>query len=60
MKICLILLLMALSGCTQQQAKPEPTYRVEQRLSPAMKETVMMLIHRQSEAKLLKAKELSK
>ena len=57
MKLCLILLIMALSGCTQPQAKPGPTYRVEQRMSPALKAVVMELVY-MADPNVFKAKEI--
>lgn len=62
MKIWLILSIIALSGCTQPQAKPEPAlrtaYRVEQRMSPAMKAVVMELVWLRSDPNVFKVKEI--
>ena len=58
MKIWLILLLIALTGCTQPHAKPEPHYRVEQRMSPAMKAVVMELMYMRSDPNVWQVKEI--
>lgn len=58
MRLCLILLAIALSGCAQPQAKPERSYRVAQRMSPAMKAAVMELVYMKSDPNVFKAKEL--
>ncbi len=58
MKICLILAIIALVGCTQQQAKPEPHYRVEQRMSPVMEAVVMQLVYMKSDPNVFKVKEI--
>lgn len=60
MKIWLILLAVALVGCTQQQVRPEhePTYRAEQRMSPAMKAVVMELMYMKSDPNVFKIKEI--
>ncbi len=53
-----ILIVMSVWGCTQQQAKPEPRYRVEQRMSPAMESVVMELVWLKSDPNVFKAKEI--
>ncbi len=58
MKICLMLLVIALAGCTQHTAKPEPTYRAEHRLSPAVRYAVMELLYMKADPNIFKAKEI--
>ena len=58
MKICLLLLIIVLSGCTQPQAKPERSYRVEHVMSPAMKAVVMELVWLKSDPNVFKVKEI--
>ncbi len=63
MKLCLILLTVAVTGCTQPQAKPQARprprgYEVEQRMSPAMKAVVMELVWLKSDPNMFKAKEI--
>ncbi len=57
MKLCLILLIIALSGCTQPQAKLKRSYRVEQSMSPALKAVVMELVY-MADPNVFKVKEI--
>lgn len=54
-------LLFLLSGCRQQQRPPQPppkpSYKVEQRMSPAMKEAVMTLMYMKSDPNVFKRRE---
>ncbi len=52
------LLIIILSGCTTHPRKPEPTYRVEQSMSPAMKAVVMELVWLKSDPNIFKVKEI--
>lgn len=64
MKYGLILLIIALSGCTQHPRKPEPVsvpgYTVEQRMSPAMRAVVMELVYMRIDPNTSTGKELDK
>ena len=58
MKICLILLMIVLSGCVSHPRKPERSYRVEHVMSPAMKVVVMQLVWLKSDPNVFKVKEI--
>jgi len=62
MKICLILLMIVLTGCTAHPRKSEPqpvrSYRVEQRMSPAMKAVVMELVYMKSDPNIWQRREI--
>ena len=61
MRLCLILLVIALTGCTSHPRRPETqpvrSYRVEQRMSPAMKAAVMELLYMKSDPNIFKYRE---
>ena len=54
-------LLFLLSGCQQHQKPlkppPKPLYKVERRMSPAMKEAVMTLMYMKSDPNVFKTKD---
>ena len=55
-----IVVLVSIGGCAQHTVKPEPmpSYRVEQRMSPVLKQAVMTLMYMKSDPNVFKVRDV--